>query len=70
MQRLARWCFTHRRSVLLAWLALAVGTTVLGSSVGSNYNANFTLKGSEAADAVSLPEKSAPSHPEASARLS
>jgi putative drug exporter of the RND superfamily len=60
MQHLARWCFTHRRSVLLAWLALAVGTTVLGSSVGSNYNANFTLKGSEAADAVSLLEKSAP----------
>src|SRR4051812_5550703 len=60
MRHLARWCFTHRRSVLLAWLALAVGTTVLGSSVGSNYSANFTLKGSEAADAVSLLEKSAP----------
>ena len=60
MRRLARWCFTHRRYVLLAWLSLAIGTTVLGSSVGSNYNANFTLKGSEAADAVSLLEKSAP----------
>jgi len=46
--------------VLLAWLALAVGTTVLSSSVGSNYNANLTLKGSEAADAISLLEKSAP----------
>jgi len=46
--------------VLLAWLALAVGTTVLRSSVGSNYNANLTLKGSEAADAISLLEKSAP----------
>jgi len=60
MRRLARWCFTHRRSVLLAWLALAVGTTVLSSSVGSTYNANLTLKGSEAADAISLLEKSAP----------
>src|SRR3954469_14502718 len=60
MRHIARWCFTHRRSVLLAWLALAVGTTVLGSSVGTNYNASFTLKGSEAADAVSLLEKSAP----------
>src|SRR3954454_21964445 len=60
MRRLARWCFTHRRSVLVAWLALAVGTTVLASSVGSDYNDNFTLKGSEAADAVSLLEKSAP----------
>src|SRR4051812_28031599 len=60
MQRLARWCFTHRRYVLLAWLALAIGTTVLASSAGSNYNDNFTLKGSEAADAVFLLEKSAP----------
>jgi RND superfamily putative drug exporter len=60
MQRLARWCFSHRRYVLLAWLALAVGTTVLGSSVGTNYNANFTLNGSQAADAFSLLEKSAP----------
>src|SRR3954470_7388725 len=60
MRRLARWCFHHRRSVLVAWLALAVGTTVLASSVGSDYNDNFTLKGSEAADAVSLLETSAP----------
>ncbi len=60
MRRLARWCFTHRRSVLLAWLVLAVVTTVLSSSVGTDYNANFTLKGSEAADAIALLQKSAP----------
>jgi RND superfamily putative drug exporter len=60
MRRLARWCFTHRRYVLLAWLVIAIGVTVLSSSVGTNYNANFTLKGSEAAEAVSLLEKSAP----------
>src|SRR5579884_1282386 len=44
---LSRWCMTHRRWVILAWLAVAVGTNFIAAAVGRNYATNFTLPGTE-----------------------
>lgn len=60
MRSLARWCFTHRRAVLGLWLAIAVGGTLISSSVGSNFNASFTLKGVDSTRAIALLQRSAP----------
>ncbi len=60
MRKLARWCFTHRRLVLVAWLVIAVGGTVISSSVGSNFNASFTLRGAESTNATALLQRNAP----------
>jgi RND superfamily putative drug exporter len=44
---LARWCIAHRRWVVIGWIAIAIGTTVIASAVGRNYSTNFTLGGTE-----------------------
>jgi RND superfamily putative drug exporter len=44
---LSRWCMTHRRWVVLAWLAVAIGTNFVASAVGRHYATNFTLPGTE-----------------------
>jgi RND superfamily putative drug exporter len=51
---LARWCIRHRRRVVIAWLAIAIGTTVIASAVGRNYATNFSLPGTEAQHAQDL----------------
>ena len=43
MRTLARWCFTHRRIVVLAWIAALAGSTAIHSAAGSVYNDNFKL---------------------------
>jgi RND superfamily putative drug exporter len=60
MRNLARWCFSHRRLVIALWLTVAVGATVISSSVGSNFNAAFTLKGVDSTRAIALLQRSAP----------
>jgi RND superfamily putative drug exporter len=51
---LARWCIQHRRRVVIAWLAVAVLTTVIASAVGRNYATNFSLPGTESQKAQNL----------------
>src|SRR3954470_12219629 len=60
MRNVARWCFQHRRIVLLAWVVALAGVTFIGSSVGSSYSNNFQLKGTESADARALLQRRAP----------
>jgi RND superfamily putative drug exporter len=60
LRNLARWCFTHRRIVLLAWVAALVGATAIQSAVGSAYSDNFKLSGTQSFDAVNLLQRSAP----------
>jgi putative drug exporter of the RND superfamily len=60
MRNLARWCFNHRRVVLVAWLFIAIGGTLLSSSVGSNFNASFTLNGVDSTRAIALLQRNAP----------
>ncbi|HEY7249451.1 MAG TPA: MMPL family transporter [Methylomirabilota bacterium] len=60
MRALARWCFTHRRLTLAAWVAVLVALTALHSAVGSNYRDSFRLHGTDSFDALNLLQDSAP----------
>ena len=60
MRRLARFCFTHRRLVVLGWLVALIGLTAIHSAVGSAYSDNFRLSGTQSFDAVNLLERNAP----------
>jgi putative drug exporter of the RND superfamily len=54
MLGLARWCIAHRRTVVVAWIAIAVLTSVIAQAVGRNYASNFTLPGTESQRASDL----------------
>jgi RND superfamily putative drug exporter len=60
MRSLARWCFTHRRIVLIAWIAALVGMTAIHSAAGSAYKDNFNLSGTQSFDALHLLQRNAP----------
>jgi putative drug exporter of the RND superfamily len=60
MRSLARWCFVHRRIVLLAWIAGLFALTALHSAAGSAYSDNFKLPHTESFDAVRLLQRNAP----------
>jgi RND superfamily putative drug exporter len=51
---LARWCIQHRRRVVIAWVAVAVLTSLIASAVGRNYATNFSLPGTESQKAQNL----------------
>jgi RND superfamily putative drug exporter len=60
MARLARWCFAHRKTVTVAWLAaLAV---ILGgtAAVGTSFTTNLTLPGTDSQAALTLLTRSFP----------
>jgi putative drug exporter of the RND superfamily len=61
MLKLARWSTTHRKSVLLGWVALLVIVNVLAQSAGTSYSNNFTLPNSDAQRAADLLQHSFPS---------
>ncbi|MGO9972433.1 MAG: MMPL family transporter [Solirubrobacteraceae bacterium] len=54
MLKLARWCIAHRRSVFVAWVAIAVLTTLLAGAVGRDYSTNFSLPGTDTQRAYNL----------------
>src|ERR1700683_503215 len=54
MLKLARWCISHRRQVVVGWVAIAVLTTVLAGAVGRQYATNFSLPGTESQRASDL----------------
>ncbi|MBS1883027.1 MAG: MMPL family transporter [Actinobacteria bacterium] len=60
MRKLARWSFTHRRTVLAAWLLAVIGLTVIHSAAGSAYRDTFKLSGTESSEAQELLERSSP----------
>src|SRR5579862_1903929 len=47
MRGVAQWCMAHRRRVVLAWVAIAIGATVLASVIGSNYVTVYSLPGTQ-----------------------
>ncbi len=57
MLGLARWCIAHRRTVVIAWIAIAILTSVIAQAVGRNYASNFTLPGTESQRASDLLSK-------------
>jgi putative drug exporter of the RND superfamily len=54
MVTFVRWCITHRRRVVVAWLAVAVLATVLAGSIGNRWATNFSLPGTESQRAANL----------------
>jgi RND superfamily putative drug exporter len=60
MRNLARWCVTHRRTVLIIWAVVLILSLVMLKSVGSAYSNSFTLPNTESTNAIKLLQESAP----------
>ena len=50
----ARWCIAHRRWVIVGWIVVAIGSTVIAAAVGRQYSTNFSLPGTEAQHVTDL----------------
>jgi putative drug exporter of the RND superfamily len=60
MLKLARWCTTHRKYVLLGWVLLLLLVSAFAHSAGTSYSNNFTLPHSDAQRAADLLTRSFP----------
>ncbi len=60
MLKLTRWCIAHRGRVFVAWLVVAVLTTVVAGAAGRNYATNFTLPGTQSQKVLDLLKKEFP----------
>ncbi|HTL87674.1 MAG TPA: MMPL family transporter [Acidimicrobiia bacterium] len=54
LRRLAAYCYTHRRRVLILWIVLLVGVNVLAQAVGGDLLKTFDVPGSESGRAFSV----------------
>ncbi len=54
MVKLARWTMSHRRAVVVAWIAAAIGIFAVSTSVGKKTASSFTLPGTGSQHAVDL----------------
>ncbi len=54
MAGLARWCFRHRRIVVLGWVAAIAILVALNGSLGTAYSDSFSLPGTESTKALDL----------------
>jgi RND superfamily putative drug exporter len=60
MLKLARWSTTHRKYVIVGWIALLLVVNVFAQSAGTSYSNNFTLPNSDAQRAADLLEHNFP----------
>jgi putative drug exporter of the RND superfamily len=60
LQRLARFCYSRRRYVLVAWLLVLVLVTGLSKTAGGKSATNFTLPGTESQRAFDLLKQNFP----------
>jgi len=60
MRALAGWCVAHRRWVVVGWVVLLIGITLISRSVGSAYKDSFSLNGTQSFEAQTLLQKVAP----------
>ena len=58
LQSLACASYRHRRSVVVAWIVLLVGTFTVASALGGSFHTTFKLAGSESQHAVDLLHRS------------
>ncbi len=54
MRNLARYCYDHRRLVLVGWVLLLVGLWILSTALSGKYRSSFDLPDSESATAIKL----------------
>ncbi|THJ75867.1 MMPL family transporter [Candidatus Frankia alpina] len=60
MASLARWCFRHRRLVLLLWIVAIVGLGGISQAAGSDYKDAFSLPGTDSQKAIDLLQRDFP----------
>ncbi len=60
MLKVTRWCIAHRGRVFVAWIVVAVLTTVVAGAAGRSYATNFSLPGTESQRALDLLKKEFP----------
>jgi len=60
MRNLATWCFRHRLTVVIAWIAALAGLTAIHTAAGSAYTDNFKLPHTGSFDAIRLLQRSNP----------
>jgi putative drug exporter of the RND superfamily len=61
VNKLARWCFHHRWTVLITWVVAVILVAGIGHSAGSKYANNFTFPKTDSGDALNLLKSSFPS---------
>jgi RND superfamily putative drug exporter len=61
LRRLVSWCYDHRRRVVALWVAGLVAATALAGSAGGDTEVDFTVPGSDSAEAVALLQDRFPS---------
>jgi RND superfamily putative drug exporter len=54
MARLGRWCFEHRKKVVATWLLAIVVIAGVSVAVGSSFNSNLSLPGTDSQAAAAL----------------
>jgi putative drug exporter of the RND superfamily len=54
LQRVARFCYRHRRVVLISWLLAVILVSVVAKTAGGKDTTNFTLPGTESQQAFDL----------------
>src|SRR6185312_3259838 len=60
LRRLTAWCISHRGRVFLAWVAVAIITTMLAGAVGRDYATNFSLPVTDSQRALALLKRAFP----------
>jgi RND superfamily putative drug exporter len=58
--KLVRWSYHHRRRVLALWIAAVVAASLLAGAAGGTTRADFTVPGSDSAEASELLEQRFP----------
>lgn len=61
MASIARWCFRHRFTVILIWIAGLVGLSVASGAAGNAYANTFSASGSDSEAAADLLQQGFPS---------
>lgn len=59
-RRLASWCFSNRRIVVLLWVLGLVGFNVTADAIGDAFNGEFSIPASESADGFKTLEEHFP----------
>jgi putative drug exporter of the RND superfamily len=54
LRRLVTWSYDHRRRVVVLWIAALVAASVLAGVAGGDTEADYTVPGSDSAEAVEL----------------
>ena len=63
LYRLGAWTYRHRRTVLVAWLAVLVGIAALAGTAGGSYEDDFTIPGSRAQEVLDTVDRLFPDTP-------